>query len=393
LPQASAESSLELDRGITRAWLAAAPEVIMSHASREDDRELTPSALIAALPLKEWSELTIPAYAELRDVLIAAADEELQDEGQAPGMRTAAGVAPSGAGTNAFRDQAACPFRAFAVHRLGAEAIESPGHGLDASARGTLVHALFAGVWQALKTQARLKALVEAELVALLDAAADTALGRLRRQRPDVLRSRLAALEKQRLIELARAWLELEKERPPFEVALIEEKQAVSFGGLTVNARLDRLDRVRIIGGDPVSVILDYKTGRVNVGDWLGHRPDDPQLPLYAVAGGEAVGAVAFAAVKTGEMRFRGLAGEEGLVPGVRTLAEQRLAAARAYRSWEDLLDGWRQELEALGRSFVAGDARVDPKHGDDSCGYCGLRALCRIDERASAAHEGDAVE
>jgi RecB family exonuclease len=148
-----------------------------------------------------------------------------------------------------------------------------------------------------------------------------------------------------------------------------------------VNAKLDRLDRLK--GG--AHAILDYKTGKANVGGWLGARPDEPQLPLYAVTSGTDVAAVAFACVKAGEMAFKGIAREKGLIPGVSTLAEQRAAQRRS--SWDELLAGWRSELEQLGREFASGDARVDPKDKRNlaTCRYCAVKPFCRIYERYGA--------
>ena len=132
-----------------------------------------------------------------------------------------------------------------------------------------------------------------------------------------------------------------------------------------MNAKLDRLDRLQ--GG--AHAILDYKTGEASIAGWLGERPDEPQLPLYAVTSGTDVAVVAFARVRTGEKKpFRGIARKKGLIPDVDTLAEQRLNAAKRYRSWDELLSGWRRELEALGREFASGEARVAPKDERNVC-------------------------
>ena len=55
-----------------------------------------------------------------------------------------------------------------------------------------------------------------------------------------------AELERERLAKLAREWLEVERARPPFEVAALEEKRTLAVGGLELNGRIDRIDRARV---------------------------------------------------------------------------------------------------------------------------------------------------
>jgi len=389
VPESSAALSLELDRRRTQGWLKAAGEVVLSYPLREEDRELAPSPLIRDVPETKTDDLALPRYDGLRAAIRRARIEERTLDSRAPAVPQ---NTPSSGGTSVFGDQAACPFRAFAIHRLAARGLEVPAPGPDSRDRGILVHAMLAKVWTELKSKARLDAASGRDLDALLAAAAEAAIARLRRSRPDALEGRFAELEKERLVQLGRAWLEKEKERPAFDVAEIEKKHAVSLGGVTVNAKLDRMDR--LTGG--FLAILDYKTGQANVGGWLGARPDEPQLPLYAVtrdenAGGD-VAAVAFARVKAGEMEFKGIARDEGLIPEVETLADQRTKAAKQYRSWDELLSGWRRELEALGREFASGEARVDPKdkHKLATCLYCEVKPFCRVYERTGALVAAD---
>jgi probable DNA repair protein len=380
VPESSAAAALELDRRITQGWLKAAGEVVFSHPLREEDRDLVPSPLIREVYESKLEELALPEYLSLRDAVRGARREERVPDARAPALPE---NAASAGGTSVFRDQAACPFRAFSVHRLGARGLEAPAPGLDSRERGTLMHAMLAKVWAELKSKARLDVATDRDLEALLGAAADAAIKRLRGFRPDAVQGKFADLEKSRLVKLGRAWLDKERERAPFEVVAIEKKHAASFGGVTVNAKLDRMDRLK--GG--AHAILDYKSGRVSIGGWLGPRPEEPQLPLYAVARKDEVAAVAFACVKAGEMGFRGIARAAGLLPGVGTLAEQRLKAAKDYASWSALLEGWRRELEALGEGFAAGDARVDPKEklNLETCRYCEVKPMCRIYERYGA--------
>lgn len=388
--RASAALSLELDCRLTQGWLAAAGEVVLSHPLREGDRELVASPLIRGVREAPPEALALPACDSLRDAIRRARREERAPDALAPAL--AAGAASSG-GTAVFADQAACPFRAFARHRLDAKGLETPPPGLDLRDRGTLVHEMLKRIWTDLKSKARLDAAAARDLEALLAVAADAAISRLRFFRPDAIEGRFAGLEKDRLVELGRAWLDLEKTRPEFAVAALEKKHAVSFGGVTVNAKLDRMDRLASTGAGGAHAILDYKTGKASVGGWLGTRPDEPQLPLYASAGGEDIAALAFARVKAGAMEFKGIGREDDLLPGVKTIAAQRSPAARQYGSWEQLRAGWRRELEALGREFAAGEARVDPKDKRNlaTCRTCDVKPFCRIYERYGAGFADDA--
>ena len=98
IPEASADSALALDRRITEGWLHAAGEVVFSHALREQDRELTPSALIADLPAGDIAPADLPRY---REVLHAArALEDIADGAAPPYDRKTVG-----GGTRVLADQ------------------------------------------------------------------------------------------------------------------------------------------------------------------------------------------------------------------------------------------------------------------------------------------------
>ena len=120
--------------------------------------------------------------------------------------------------------------------------------------------------------------------------------------------------------------------------------------------------------------LIDYKTGRPTPNDWLGERPEDPQLPLYALNAKEDIAVVAFAKLKTGAMRYMGFSEGKEAIPGVKSAVD-----------WDALIASWRKELESLGSGFAAGDARVDPKNLLKTCRYCDLQPLCRVYERVSA--------
>ncbi len=47
---------------------------------------------------------------------------------------------------------------------------------------------------------------------------------------------------------------------------------------------------------------------------------------------------------------------------------------------WQDVLDDWKSSINALATEFVEGRCDVSPRD-DNACRYCGLEAVCRIDE------------
>jgi probable DNA repair protein len=360
IPEASPEASYARGKRMTEGWLAAASEVVMSWPAHEGDRALLPSPLIAAIADAAGPEAA-PAYPRFRDLIFSARRTEILEDGRAPALAT---KTPRG-GTKILSDQAACPFRAFAHHRLAAQALEAPPEGPDARARGLLLHTLMKELWSELKGSAGLAG----DCTPAIERAAAAAVRAARLEEP------FAALERRRLARLAHAWLEVERARPPFEVVATEERRKLAVGGLELNGRIDRLDRLASGG----HVLIDYKSGRPTPNDWMGPRPDDPQLPLYALNAREDISAVAFAKLKTGEMRYMGFSRRKDAIPEVK----------RAL-NWEALLAGWRSELEALGSGFASGDARVDPKEMLRTCRYCDLHTLCRVYERVNALAEAE---
>ena len=107
-------------------------------------------------------------------------------------------------------------------------------------------------------------------------------------------------------------WLALERERAPFKVVEVEACTRAAIGEIEFSARLDRVDVLE----DGRHVIIDYKSGEVSVNKWAGARPDEPQLPLYAVTHRQPVAALTFARLKRGDkFGFEGLAAVAGLLP------------------------------------------------------------------------------
>ncbi|MDN5935878.1 MAG: PD-(D/E)XK nuclease family protein [Nitrosospira sp.] len=375
LPRGSAAASFELACRLTDAWLSSAGEVILSHprhGDNQDTREFEPSPLIASIA---ECELVLPVYAAHRDLIHSVRRLETIKDDKAPALDPLL-IESIGGGTAVMKDYAACPFRALAVHRFGAEGTKTPHAGLDAMERGTLMHHVLAQAWSQLKTKSALDAISDDDLEAMLAQAAENAVARIRRDRPATLSGLFAEIEQRRLARLAREWLNEERKRGDFTVIAIEDKRSIEIGGLALSTRLDRVDEFR----DGRRIVIDYKTRAPSVNTMLGDRPEEPQLPLYLLTAEPDAVAVAFAQVRTGDMRFAALARDSDLLPGAKALSESR--TGDHYGSWEELIAAWRADFAHIAASFSSGDARVDPKSYPHTCRNCDLRSFCRIDER-----------
>lgn len=385
LPGSSAARQLDYARRHTERLCQSAPDVVFSHALRRDDEELRASPLLAALP--QAVEVPRSTVVTLAGQLRQSATLEPWTDVQAPPIpphESAVG------GTSLFRDMAACPFRAFAQHRLHASTLAEPVPGLGADRRGELAHRALEFLWRSLGDHGALSALTPQGARELAIHIAQAAIGaceeKWRRKLPDAV----AALEAERITTLLLELLEVERKRPPFRVAVQEESREATLGGVRVQMRIDRVDEL----SDGRRLLLDYKTGRpVGVAAWFSERPDEPQLPVYAVTSPQPVHGLGFVRVRHGDAGFICMTdgfelprraappgNARASKPQARFSGYRDKATGQLFSGREAVLDHWRAALEALGERFRAGDAAVDPKQPGKTCETCGLPALCRID-------------
>jgi len=387
LPHSDPERERIWAAQVTAQLAAAAPDVIFSFPGRDGAEELACSPLIEGLQAVEPASLAGEVHHDWADCIRRSASLEPLPEYAPLPLRQ---PQVSG-GSRVFANQAACPFRAFAEHRLGARPLDRLQVGLGPMRSGTLMHRALELLWRELRTQQALLELGEAELRERVQHCSLEALAAQRRQNPVTLSERYSDLEAGRLQEKMLAWLEIERQRSAFQVVGFEEQHVFTAGGVQVNLKLDRIDALE----DGSRVVLDYKTGKVTPSRWFGERPEDPQLPLYGVvahtaqaAGNGAAGpvaAVAFAQIRPDKAAFSGVVRGDGVLPGLPASRKGELKDAADH--WPQVLEDWRAVLERLGQAFSAGTAEVDPKNGLATCknSYCELAALCRIHEHASS--------
>ena len=352
MPRTHSGHELALARRRVDDFSRAAPEVIFSAPQHDGEVVLNVFAPLRALPV------CTPEQPAPDHPLAVAQSGAIALEpvlwGDAP---PCAAAERTRGGSALLRDQAACPFNAFAIWRLGARPLPEPEPGLTRAERGNLVHRALELFWRDPADQAALLALAPEARDQRIVAAVAGALDALARQYPELRGGRRRAIETACLTRLLDHWLALEAQRPPFAVAAREQDVELDLAGIHVRLRIDRIDRLP----DDRLLLIDYKTGNVRAGGWVGPRPEQPQLPLYALAVAESaadtLAGIAFARVRLGDRPSAALAGiadAAASLPGCKTLDDYGLPTA-----WTEALAQWRRDLDSLAREFLRGTATI----------------------------------
>jgi ATP-dependent helicase/nuclease subunit B len=294
-------------------------------------------------------------------------------------------------GSLLLADQADCPFRNFANKRLGVNRLEKLVPGLSARDAGTLVHLVLEMFWKSMQSQKNLLATDPKDLETKLAGIINTAVIETAARHKATMTEKYCELEKRRLHDLLLQWLEEERLRGSFTVVDSECDTTWQFQNLTLNLRIDRIDKT----AEDKLVLVDYKTSRSTSVDWEELRPVNSQLMLYSLAVAqeqrypEPVGAAFFAQVNIENTTFRGLSQDPGVYPGV-SVEELRgkWNGLSEQASWESLINHWEISLGALVTEFLSGYVAIAPLKAG-SCTYCQIRPVCRIDEVIEPVNAG----
>ncbi len=362
---ASVHSQLQFAEDLQRRWLARASSCVFSCAATADGRDAAPSPLLPRIALKPSHPPPVPepqphwlALLEAAPVLDQFTDEVAPVFGSDERTR----------GVSTLRAQSRCAFRGFAETRLMTTRLERPIPGFNDRERGELLHDALQHIWSDLGNSARLEIVVShADTMSkLVNESARRALVKLCQRRDPGIRWR--EREQIRLHDLLSKWLRIETQRQPFEVERLEQQSELAhFGELEFAVRIDRIDRLE----DGARVLIDYKSGLAGI-DWRGERPDNPQLPVYALLHPQALVAVAYGRISAAECGF------------VTESERARIFKPRGMKSkmegmssFSGLIEVWSQRIERLAQEFAAGRAAVDPT--PQACRSCHLHGLCRV--------------
>jgi probable DNA repair protein len=369
MPGTDPALTTERARDFTLGLLQRTPNVLFTCAAEDANGQLRPSPLV-----DELHQQDIGILSGAKDLLSGSSEEPITYDlvADADPLPPLPQTEVDG-GANLLKLQAACGFRAFAQLRLHSEELDMIDLGFDAPESGRRLHTALQLFWKRVKSQENLRALPPQERDDILRGCIQQSLAQ--HLHPNgAWDSSFLAMQQQRLFTLLSAWLNTELQRGPFTVLDSEQKQQIPIGPLTLDVRLDRIDSVTTSTGEGF-VLVDYKTGLSgHPSEWHDEdgRPDEPQLPLYALLDAdEQLKGLAFAKIVAGEMKWLGYQAEEGILPASRVNQVVNLT---------DAVAAWRQMLEHLAYDFANGHAAVEPKDYPTTCTRCPQRILCRLD-------------
>ena len=267
-------------------------------------------------------------------------------------------------GTAILANQAKCPFKAFAEHRLRAKVASQTTDGLDAKERGQIIHKVMELLWQTLESQQALFNLDEHQLEQHIEQAIQSALAPLKEQHPESFSPFIQEVEYIRLKRLVCACLEWEKQRSPFTIAALEQSYTINLAGLDFRVRVDRLDQVA-----DKKWVIDYKSSLPNSKPWNEERPKEPQLLLYALLD-KQINTLLFMQLKTGKISCSGFSEEKQGISGIGSLKKEE--------KWDDCRENWHQQLTLLAEEFQQGHCPPQPAQLT-LCQQCDYQNLCRF--------------
>ncbi len=346
MPRSSAETELDIARKLLADFESHCKTLIFSFAKHDGDSERQISRLLEGdLPsLVMQPPVGHPLLSEidkpqLQQIAIDQAPPLIHEDTTIRG------------GSAMLRDQARCPFNAFAIWRLGAEPLPEPAFGFGAMERGNLVHHALELFWAECQNSSTLNNMGSETRGALLAQSISTATHQAKNNRPDLFGPRFTGIENQRLHKLLSSWLDIEQSRDAFRVAAQEEKIPFQLGELNLSMRIDRIDQLE----DGSVMLIDYKTGNANIKGFADERPEEPQLLLYALATNQPLSALCFGQVSASKgVALKGVTSQDNLTAGLINLETAGLGS-----TWALTLDLWRERLGALAKEFATGDAEA----------------------------------
>ncbi|WP_367606609.1 PD-(D/E)XK nuclease family protein [Legionella sp. W05-934-2] len=353
MPYASQAKEYDIAQKRLNRFHHSCEEFVVSFAHLSDDRPNMPSPLISPYPELEiqlssqknkhplnWQTYTDPQTIPLQE------GESIRG------------------GSRILANQAQCPFKAFAAHRLGIQDSEKAIDGLDNREKGTLIHLILQTIWQKIESQNTLNTMNRETLVQLINETINRCVSQVFNQPQTDFEKSVIALERHKLSKLILSVLEEDKKRPPFHLTAVEQTCQYDFEQFSIKLKFDRLDTTLEDGS---KWIIDYKSTIPSGTPWLDDRPDDSQLLLYALLD-EDIRTISYMQVQTGDVKHRGFAEHPPPIHGI---------SAAKKKTWADYRLQWKSVVNELANEFSHGVVRPHPKK-NTICLTCPYGQLCR---------------
>jgi ATP-dependent helicase/nuclease subunit B len=382
LPHSTAQRELEFAENSLRRLMTSSKRIIFSFPAMEKNSELKISPLLLPLGgLEEESQapFILDSHRLKDQVFLDKPLQRFEETVTLPATAQEKSVYTEkgpGGGYAIIKDQAECPFRSFANHRLNTDTLEFSELDFDNRERGILVHQTLEIFWKEIRSLNSLLNLASNNrLIATIESAVEKALT-THHESHFLKQPRFYRLEKERVVDLIRQWLDLEMSRSEFEVLDQEKDTSLTISGVKLRLRMDRIDKT----SDGKILLIDYKTGDIKINDWFGERIKEPQLPLYAFK--QSPHAILYGQVKKGSHKLTGAIDPAATDIGVTAIKPKRISELTECSDgleWDALLNYWKKKLTSLAGQFLSGQTKVDPVDGATTCRNCGLTTLCRI--------------
>lgn len=377
MPHSSATKELEFATTLTERWSSSATHILLSGPSQEGEKSLQLSKIIDNISTttldqvkrsnsdyKTHSQATAGCLESFNDDIAHCVTHNELVKG----------------GTWILKEQATCPFKAFAHIRLKATTLIAPELGVSPQTAGTLIHAALEEFWKNIKKHSVLIKLTNKELDIEISKSIDAAFSK--QQQPSSIQRPFLEIERLRIKKILLEWMEVEKDRPPFSVISEEERQQIQLNQLKLNVQLDRIDQLE--SGE--YIIIDYKTSLCKTQHWFSSRLEEPQLPLYSLpqTTHREIKAIAFGQLKAGSITLKGVCHEHDdnhdiKIDGITPINKYRYHDTPG-QLWENTISSWKANLEAVSDSFYQGIAVAEPLT-KQHCRYCDLHTLCRVNQ------------
>lgn len=267
-------------------------------------------------------------------------------------------------GTTLLANQAKCPFRAFAMHRLYALPVPPLSEGPDASERGQIMHKIMELLWRAFENQQQLLAYSDVALNQKIDTIIREAIHPWIQENSPSFSSLIQEVEMARLKRLVNACIAWEKERPPFVIEALEQEFIIPLAGIDFRVRIDRLDKTNA----DTKWVIDYKSSLPPSKPWNEERPEAPQLLLYALLDSQ-INTLLFIQLKSGQIVCSGISDDDIPLEGIGRLKKDE--------TWTEKQQQWRQQLTQLAQEIQEGHCPPTPTK-ESTCQRCDFIHLCR---------------